>query len=202
MVKKVKIKELKETLVGKIVPQQDSGNVGMYLHDELGKKDKRMNSGPGVDWPYCDTEFKTRNRGSTASHTIGTMTIKDIVQTPYKKSPIREKLRTQRRVEFDNTFNVVTSDEIVDLDIDFIQESIESAYEEARKIIIDEYEGSYDSSDDYLTIVGKVNGPHFEHKTGNTYAFRIGNTTMKKYLKSARAYTKFKTLFTEIDEND
>lgn len=181
--KRIKVKKLNTGSENLILPEQskyDSGNVGKWYEEQLASKGFQMNSGQGVDIPGLNLENKTRKRSSKAAHTTGTMTYDNIINTPYEQSSISKKLQQQNRMEYDNTFNVVTNESIYDFGDIAIQQKLKEAYEHGREILR-EHGGPSPG-----TIRCGEFGM-FEWKSGNTYAHRITDSGMKKMKAMAKS---------------
>ena len=165
MYNKIKVKKLNTGSKSLTLPRQEKGNegnVGKWYHEKLDER-YPMNHGSGPDLPELNNlEVKTRNRGSKAPHTMGTMTYENIVNTPYKKSCIHDKMQVQNRMKYDNTFNTVVSESIYDFRNPEIQSLIEDSYEQARQQLI--LQGGPGPG----TTIGGLYGV-FEWKTGNSY---------------------------------
>jgi hypothetical protein len=181
--KRIKVKKLNTGSADLTLPEQCSGNegnVGRFYENHLANIGFPMNTGQGVDIPSLNIENKTRNRASKAPHTTGTMTYDDIINTPYEQSTICQKLQQQNRLEYDNTFNVVTNESVYDFRDSEIQERLKESYENARSIL--RQQGGPGPG----TIVGGQFGV-FEWKSGNTYAHRIPDSGMKKMKVMAKS---------------
>lgn len=181
-----KVKQVKVNLVGQSVPKEYNGNVGRYIERKFDQTGFDVNYGYGVDLPEIDTEIKSRKVGSTAPHTIATMSAKLIIKTPYAKSIVKAKFSQQLRIGFDDDENVVTTQQITDFTDPDIQSKIEEAYENARKVFIAGLHGSY--------VYGNGWG-YFEHKAGNSYSFRIPHSKMQKLLILSQNSAPFQNLF-------
>jgi hypothetical protein len=181
--KRIKIKKLNTGSDTLVLPKQskgNEGNVGKFYEKHLADMGFSMNAGQGVDIPGLNIENKTRNRDSRAFHTVGTMTYDNIINTPYEQSTICQKLQQQNRVEYDNTFNVVTNESVYDFRDPDIQKRLKDSYENARSIL--RQQGGPGPG----TIVGGQYGV-FEWKSGNTYAHRIPDSGMKKMKVMAKS---------------
>jgi hypothetical protein len=181
--KRIKVKKLNTGSETLVLPEQskgNQGNVGKFYEKHLADRGFSMNDGQGVDIPDLNIENKTRNRDSKASHTVGTMTYDNIINTPYEKSTICQKLQQQNRMEYDNTFNVVTNESVYDFRDTDIQQKLKESYENARNIL--RQQGGPAPG----TVVGGEYGV-FEWKSGNTYAHRIPDSGMKKLKNMAKS---------------
>ena len=82
-------------------------------------------------------------------------------------------MQVQNRMKYDNTFNTVVSESIYDFRNPEIQSLIEDSYEQARQQLI--LQGGPGPG----TTIGGLYGV-FEWKTGNSYAYRVPDSGMRK----------------------
>jgi hypothetical protein len=182
------VKNLKKgPKAGDAVPyDQLYGNNGRHFEREFSKA-YYVNTGKGKDLPNEDIEIKSRKNGSSSYHSVGTMTIEDIIKTPYEQSIIYEKFQRQVRVHYDNTRRIVTNSRVYDFTDPLIQDKVKEAYEKARQVFIDGYEGDW---------VRKSNWGLFERKRGyNSYTFRIPDKAMREFETISSNSRTFKNLF-------
>jgi len=192
-VKPVKLNRAERELKGQLVPKEKYGNVG--IHVELAMVDMdyeldRRSNGPDIPALRCET--KTRKIGATSANTVGTMTLNDIVSTPYKESPIYKKFQFQFRVMHNQTFLEIASSKVYDFTIPEIQKSVEHSYESTRQEIKEWYKhpGRLPKY-----IRGKNAECYWELKDGESYAFRIPDGVMKKFETLSNVDKQYKTLF-------
>lgn len=180
MTMKPKIVKINKSLVGKSVPHRATGVTGQYvekLHAEIGMP---VQPGKGPDYPNHDLEMKSKDVDSTSAWAIGTMTREDIINTPYKNSPIKDKLQQHYHVYHKDS--VITDQKLYDFRSDYIQERFEEAYEESRQKIINGESGY---------VSGTTYG-YFEAKNSG-YQFRISVSAMEKIKTMANPH--FDNLF-------
>lgn len=201
---KVKIINVKIPLVGMKVPKQYGGNVGQFVEDYLELNERvAIFRGRGTDIPKYNLEIKTRKEGSSAAHTVGSITVEELMCTPYAETHLREKMLRQWRIMYNDETNVITSSEIVDFDILFVQKWLEEAYESHRRYLRSKYipRDHIDFTEE--KVIGDTGNVHFEYKYGRTYALRIGDSTMSKFLHAVKHPNKFddvfECLYTDID---
>lgn len=130
----LKVKKLKHGIVKHQVVPSDPALVGKWVEDTLEENGHIINRSAGVDLEDLGLEVKSRKISSKSAHTIGRMTTNDIINTPYNNSPIKKKIQTQYRVEYNDDCEVVDA-KIYDFSEEWIQELIESSYEEGRSEI-------------------------------------------------------------------
>lgn len=128
-----KIKEVKflPDLIGKELPSKYFGKAGRALEDLLEEDyGVTVNRGKGPDSLKFGIDFKTRDLDSTSPQTVATMSVDDIIKTPYRKSDVFKKFQQQIRVKTKD--NVIVEADLYDFRPEHIQEKIEAAYEYAR----------------------------------------------------------------------
>jgi len=112
---------------------RNSGTVGRYL-DNLIKTHLKNPShlSTVVDLSKFGVEIKSKDTDTNTSWSIGSMTIRDIVNTPYVNSAIYQKMQALLLVTTDDKFRVVTNTLLVYLDMDEVQCLIHDTYEDLR----------------------------------------------------------------------
>jgi len=170
----VKVKNLKKgPKAGDDVPYyQAYGNNGRHFEREFAKN-YYVNTGKGKDMPNEGIEIKSRKNGSSSYHSVGTMTVEDIINTPYERSIIHDKFQQQVRVHYDDTRRIVTSSRVYDFTDPLIQSRVKEAYEKARTAITNGYLTNWVRESDWGL---------FEKKRGSdSYTFRIPDNVMKDF---------------------
>ena len=128
-------------------------------------------------------EIKSKSRHSSADWSIGRMTYDAIVNTSWADSPVKEKMQRQYQLTVaENPYDlsgVITNAKVVDFTNHRIQEKLEEAYEDCRRQLIDNDSGNH------FTVKSTI--AYFEYKIGNSYQFRIRNSSMKKLVSLANA---------------
>lgn len=148
----------------------DPGAIGQWMQRQMSNNGYNINTGAGVDLPDFDLEMKTRNINSTSAHTIGSMTVNDIISTSYKDTLICKKSQRQYRVKYDDNTSTVVDEKVYDFSDPYIQDRIEESYNIARNKIINGDRGDYIKGGDY---------GYFEKQTDNSYQYRVSNKAMK-----------------------
>lgn len=194
----IKVKTIKKGIeVGTDIPfQQSHGNVGRWVEEQLSDNGYLMSNGKGVDIPGLGVECKSRKVESNSPHTVGTMTIAEIVLTDYEDSVIFEKFQQQYRVHYSDEGQIVLSSAVYDFSDPYIQKQIREAYEAGRKVIVDEldkegYMPSYIRGGDF--------GQFEITESNNSYRFRIPHGAMKKIETMSKGASVFNNLFETID---
>ena len=175
-----KIKEVKflPDLIGKKLPNKDFGQAGRAFEDMLEKDYKiTVNRGKGPDNPMFGIDYKTRDLDSVSPQTVASMSVDDIIKTPYRESEVFKKFQQQIRIKTKN--NTIVEADLYDFRARHIQEKMEAAYEYARSQIIKN-----------KTIRATVSGPdgigywgYFENSNNreNTRSFRVNPSGMDDY---------------------
>jgi hypothetical protein len=189
----IMIKTIKNGItVGTEVPiKQKNGNVGRWAEKELSQKGHAVTNEKGVDMPIEGIEIKTRKIESSSPHSVGSMRVQDIVDTPYSISVIREKLQTQYRIGYSDEGQVVTKEGLYDWSDDYVQDRLCEAYEDGRKQI------AADAVNGFHPPYIKGNSWGYWEQTGpyGSYTFRIPNGAMTKLEKIAENKSLFDKLF-------
>ena len=139
-----------------------------------------------IDLPNLGThgvEVKTRGVNAIAPHTVGTMLLSNILNSDWDATTFKQKLCIQLRVvigvddtKLDNVMNgIVVDSPIVDFRHAEIQAMFRSSYNKARDNLRIGLHG---------TAAGSRYG-FLEHRSGNSYAFRITDLGMRNAIKTA-----------------
>ena len=163
-----------ETFAKNSITYDGPGAVGMMIEDALETRGNKVNRGPGVDLPAMNLESKSRNEDSSSPHSVGSMSIDNIINTPWAGSSLRDKTITQLRTKWKNKDSdtiVITGSKVYDFSSRHIQDKIEEDYEHARTLLKNGVKKTY------------INGPnhyvHLQKQKGNMYQVRIYNKAMK-----------------------
>lgn len=122
-------------LMGLELPARSSsntGNVGNFIDQHLKTQLNITNITSIVDLELLGIELKSKDISTNSDWSIGSMTLADILKTPYRQSSVFQKLQALLLVTTDNTFQVVKDIGLYYFDIDEIQELLENSYEAAR----------------------------------------------------------------------
>jgi len=184
------LKKAETALVGMSVPKQQNDNVGHLVEDVMADEGYPINRRATVDLPSLKVEVKTRTAEATSAHAIGSMTVSDIINTPYRYSPMKDKFQQQFRVTHSDTFREVTRAKIYDFSDNYIQGLVERDYEAGRAIFADLQKNGYK----YPKYVrGDNTDFYWEKKDCNSYALRVSDSAMKEY--EGMATSAFNSLF-------
>ena len=167
----ITLKKVKKAIPnGTAVP---TGSKGAWVEDMMEESlDIPVNRGKGSDLP-SGIDLKSRKEGAQSGMSLGSMTTKDIVGTPWESCPLREKNKQLIITKWDPDTGEVTKTEQIDLSSVACQQSLRDAYEAARSAIAN-------GEDTYTSDTGDV---YFEKKKGNSWQLRISESRLKK-LKS------------------
>lgn len=159
-----RVKKVKNTLVGKTVPNNlyDNGATGRFIENELRKDGHHVDTTAIVDLPEYNVEVKSRLDTTKSSVTICSMTFDAIKKTSYKKSKVYQK--TQRILVVNHNNSNVTKTSTYDFTDPYIQEKIRNSYNYSRS---------------QLVKTGKISTKGYGYfdpiKNSNSYKFRISN---------------------------
>jgi hypothetical protein len=189
--KKPRVKTIKNNItVGTSVPMasndSDVGNFVDYLMQQKGHKVDKTGL---VDMPDYGVDNKSRKKGSHAHHTVGSMTIVDIIDTPnFNDTRYRHKVQNQNQVTYDPDFLEVSSVQLIDMDIDIIQQKLSEGYNDCRNQLLNNVRDK-----EIKSVNGWVIFDGYGHP--NSYRMRITNSAMKKIHNISGSRDTFKQLF-------
>lgn len=196
-VKTVKLRKAETALVGMTVPTMEyhnQNNVATIVEQVIEDAGYYVDATGTVDLPDHAVEIKSRAVESTSPHTVGKMSVKRIIKTPYSRSPIKKKFQQQLRVKHNQTFNVVTSAKVYDFSDSEIQQKIEDAYEYGRTIM---NSTPIDKLPKYIAPNGHIG--YFEKtskkENSTSYDFRITDSNMKQLEAMADLSKGFRKFF-------
>lgn len=198
------------TLKGLSVPAKSaahSGMVGKFVHQYI-CTNLNISGNTTVDIAKYGIEIKTKNKGSRTDWSIGSMTVSDIIKTPYEESPIFKKMQAMLLVTTDDSLQIICDVGLYYMDFDEIQTLIKDTYEDARSQLAHnvynqqqkvlntlfgfDVELKFENSESFKGTHGR-----FEYmNSGNTFNFRINASAMKKFVSKAAVNNKFNQLFT------
>jgi hypothetical protein len=125
---------IRHNLLGKKLPTNYHGEAGRACENLLETIGISINRAAGCDIPQLGWEVKSRKDTATSAQTVTSMRPEDIIQTPYRESPVYEKIRKQLRFTTNDQDKIVAID-LCDFDQPQIQDLLEEAYEHARALI-------------------------------------------------------------------
>jgi hypothetical protein len=195
---KPKIKKLKflRHLIGRKLPSHHFGEAGRAFEDILEEDfGITVNRGSGPDDPLFGIEYKTRDLSAVSPQTIASMTVKDIIATPYRESAIFKKFQQQIRVKTRD--RTIVEADLYDFSSSQIQDLIERAYEYARQQLIKDNSLERTSSGpDNIGYWGYFEATN--KSSPDIRAFRINPAGMNDYETMAKS--TFNNIF-DYDEN-
>lgn len=145
-----------------VVTSSQVGNqVGIWAENVLEDLGYPINRGKGSDLPGIET--KTRRVGTTSPMSIGSMTTKDIINTPWDQTILKEKFQQIEITNWNKDFGRTVGNDTVDLRDEDSQSRLRDAYERAREKIR--------KGEDKYT--GLDNDVYFEKKSKNNWQMRI-----------------------------
>jgi len=179
------------------IPPQDPndlGNVGRHIENLIQSCGYDLDRQDNVDIRKIGVEIKTRNIWALSAHTIGKMRMDDIISTPWDESPVKEKIQCQFRVEYDDKLNIITEAKIWNFDIHEIQYSLQTSYEQSRKM----FANSKFFPDTYIRAnqLGHLSDAYFENTTNtNFWDFRVSDNVMRRFKKIVLGKEQYNRLF-------
>ncbi len=180
MSKRPRVKLIKNNIKpGQSVPVfKGNHQHGQWVDQTLAENGLPVDKTGIVDFPDFGIDNKAKLQGSTASHTVGSMTISAIKNTPeWEKTRFWKKLQNQNQITIDTVFNEVSDVTLVDMDIDVTQNLFREGYEDCRQQLLSQLEQGYHERD----IRSKNNCVIFDgYGHPNSYRMRIRHAAMKK----------------------
>jgi hypothetical protein len=163
--------------------------MGQYMDYQMYKNGHKIDPNGLVDMPEYNADNKTRKKGSVANHTVGSMTISDIIDAAeWEDTRYYHKVQNQNQIEWDPDFMEVSKVKLLDMDIDVIQEKLEEGYKDAREqLVAGNRTKEIKSKNGWVVLDG------YGHS--NSYRMRITNKAMKKIQAISGSRDTFTTLF-------
>jgi hypothetical protein len=173
-------------LIGMVLPTNHGGEAGRTVENLIESMGLIFNRGSGQDLPALGIEVKTRELTATSPQTIGSITIKDLISTPYPQSQLCSKFQKQLRIK--TLSHVITEAKIYNFGLEHIQHKMAASYENGRAQV------AKDPDQTYYPINGHWG--YFERiKESNSLLFRISDADM--IAMEQMASSTFRTLFEE-----
>lgn len=191
--KKPRVKTIKDNIeIGDTVPifKKDC-EVGQWVDKVLEEKGHNIDKNGIIDLPEFGVDNKTRKHGSKCSHTVGSMTIENIVNTPdWFETSYHQKSLNQNQIEWSDVFQEVVDVTILDMDLPEIQNPLKSAYDNMREKVLDG-----DRSKNIKSDCGWAVFDGYNHH--NSYRYRITDKAMKKIKNLSKSRNTRRKLFDE-----
>jgi hypothetical protein len=192
--KKIRVKKIKDNITtGTRIPvfHQDC-DAGIHFDQEMAKKGHVIDKTGLVDMPEYGVDNKSRKKGSHAYHTVGSMTIDNIIDTAdFKNTRYYHKVQNQNQVTYDSDFLEVSSVVLLDMDIDLIQEKLAEGYNDCRDQLVNGVrDKEIKSKNKWVVFDGYVHP--------NSYRMRITNTAMKKIHNISGTRDTYTNFFEEV----
>jgi len=192
--KSVRVKTIKKNITpGTPVPaflrDCDAGN---YVDSVMTSLGHVVDKNGLVDLPEYGIDNKSRKKGSQAHHTVGSMTIDDIINTPeFRDTRFYRKVQNQNQVTYDPVFNEISSVRIVDMDIELIQDKLSSGYSDCREQLQTGIRHKeIKSANGWVVFDG--------YASNGSYRMRITNTAMKKVHNISGTRDTYSAMFKEV----
>lgn len=113
----------------------NTGNVGQFIDNYIKTELNICDVSSVVDLEAYGIEIKSKDISTNSDWSIGSMTLEDIIKTPYKSSSVYKKLQALLLVDTDDTFQIVKDIGLYYFDMPEIQTLLEDSYESARRQI-------------------------------------------------------------------
>lgn len=174
--KSARVKIIKNNIaVGTPIPTWTQDHQpGQWADQQLMLNGHNVDATGVIDLPDYGVDNKIRLDSSRASHTVGSMTIDNIINTPaWRDTRFYQKSKNQNRIKYNTTFMEVSSVYLLDMEIDHVQEKLQDAYNDLRSRLLQGDRSKEIKSSNGWAILDGYSHP-------NSYRFRITNTAMKK----------------------
>jgi hypothetical protein len=167
--------------------------IGQWIDAEMARKGHNVDRTGLVDMPDYKMDNKTRKRGSSANHTLGSMTDPNIADTKnWEDTRFYHKAQNQNQVLWDPDFMEVSKTKIIDMDIDLIQQKLQKAYTDLRNKLIEEKKLGIRSKELKSDCGWAVFDGYGHH---NSYRMRITHKAMKQIYNIAGSRDTFNNNF-------
>jgi hypothetical protein len=113
----------------------NTGNVGTYIDSYIKTQLNISDVSSIVDLEAYGIEIKSKDINTNSDWSIGSMTLEDILKTPYSGSSVCKKLQALLLVDTDDTFRIVKDIGLYYFDMPEIQKLLKDSYESARSQI-------------------------------------------------------------------
>ena len=191
--KRARVSVIKDNIKkGDLIPQSEKDcDVGQWVDAQMAQKGHTVDQNGIVDLPEFGIDNKTRKFGSKAHHTVGSMTINDIINTQsWYDTRYYKKALNQNQVQWSDIYKEVVDVTILDMDMPEIQQPLQEAYEDLRKRVV-----AGDRSKNIISGCGWAVFDGYNHS--NSYRFRITDKAMNKIKNMSRSRDTRKRLFEE-----
>ncbi len=168
---------------------QNDCDVGQWVDKAMAEKGHKIDPNGTVDMPEYKMDNKSRKKGSKANHTVGSMTIGGIIDTPnWEDTGYFPKVQNQNQITWDPVFREISDVTILDMDIPDIQKNLREAYEDLRRqIIAGNRNGTITSANGWAVLDNSVHP--------NSYRYRITDAAMKKIKTISATWKSLKRNF-------
>lgn len=170
-----RIKTIKPFLKGTEIPVDiDDAHRGKYIEELYKDKGFDINEGLGADFKKEEIDVKSRKLESRSPYTITTCTEDHLIARSYKDSNVYSKAQRWDQPIYSESYSEIVRHENYDFRNEYIQEIIESGYEDCRNQLAAGVTGTFiRSNNGYVT---------FEKTDRNTdsWQVRIPHASMKK----------------------
>jgi hypothetical protein len=200
-VKQPRVSVIKDNLtVGQSVPTFDSDSgLGMWIDQQYANKGHKVDiRGNRPDLPEYGIDNKSRKKGTKAAHTVGSMTVKNILVNPSVfETPFWTKLANQNHIEIDTDFNEISSVQLMDFDLKEIREGVQAAYASCREQLAKAVKSGGELPKNITSSNGWAVLDGYGKNNANSYRLRITSSRMKKMKALSGSRDTYNKLFSE-----
>ncbi len=191
--KNPRVKTIKNNIkIGTRIPKFEKDcDAGIWLDSKMASNGHYVDKNGLVDMPDYGIDNKSRKKGSHAHHTVGSMTVNDIINTAnFSSTRFFKKVQNQNQVTYDPVFNEISSVRIIDMDIELIQKNLADGYADCRRqLLLGNRDKEIKSANGWVIFDGYV--------SDRSYRMRITNTAMKKIHNISSTRDTYSAFFEE-----
>ncbi len=178
---------------GDLIPESNKDcDIGQWADTQMILKGHTVDKNGIVDLPEYGIDNKTRKFGSRAHHTVGSMTISDIINTEnWYDTRYYKKALNQNQIQWSEVYQEVVDVTILDMDMPEIQEPLKAAYDDLRNKLVNGNRRKH-----IMSNCGWAVFDGYNHE--NSYRFRITDKAMNKIKNMSRSRDTRKKLFEEV----
>jgi len=154
-------------------------DAGRWIDQQMQEKGHVVDHTGGIDLPEYGVDNKTRKQGSNAPHTVGSMTIDNIIRmSDWHQTELYKKLQNINHIVWDPVFMEIKSVELIDFDLPEIQQELSRAYADLQQQLVTNHNNGYRSKN----ITSRCKTMVFDgYGHENSYRIRIHDRAMKKF---------------------
>jgi hypothetical protein len=170
-----KIKSIKPFLKGTEIPVGiDDAHRGKYIEGLYEEQGFEVNKGLGADFRKEKIDIKSRKLESSSPHTITTCTEDHLIARSYKNSNVYPKAQRWDQPVYSESYHEIVRHENYDFRDSYIQDIIESGYEDCRSQLVVGVDGTFIRSSNGYVVFEKTN------RSTDSWQVRFPHSAMKK----------------------